>query len=93
MEVGPNEQEPQDVTACRNSSLIIAVPSIEHHLKHLLVLDMPLAIQSDEESDFVYQFQQTNHKDYLRLERAKNAVLYLNCEVMRKGPKKISLYL
>ena len=53
----------------------------------------PLVNQMNQAMDIDCLIQQTNNKDYLRLQQEKNEVLYLNCEVMQKGPKKISLYL
>ena len=52
-----------------------------------------LANQMNLELDLDFLSQPTNHKDYLRLEQVKNAVLYLSFEEMQKGPKKIKLYL
>ena len=42
--------------------------------------------------DLDWLIQQTNHKDYLRLEQVKNAVLYLSFEEKQKGPKKKTLF-
>ena len=47
-----------------------------------------MAIQMNWALDLDWLIQQTNHKDYLRLEQVKNAVLYLSFEEKQKGPKK-----
>ena len=92
-EVGPNGQAILDGMVGRNHSLMIEVRSVKLYLKHLVLLDRSLESQMNQALELDRLIQQTNHKDYLKLEQVKNVVLYLNCEVMQKGPKKRSLYL
>ena len=88
-----SEQEPLDEMVGKNHSLIIEDHSIKLYWVHLFCWERPQANQMNQELDLDCLIQQTNNKDYLRLQQEKNEVLYLNCEVMQKGPKKISLYL
>ena len=88
-----NGQEPLDEMVGKNHSLIIEDHSIKHYWIHPFYKEKPQVNQMNQVLDFDYLIQQTNNKDHLRLQQEKNEVLYLNCEVMQKGPKKISLYL
>ena len=88
-----NEQEPLDEMVGKNHSLIIQDHSIELCWTHLFYQGRPQANQMKLAWDLDCRIQQTNNKDYLRLQQEKNEVLYLNCEVKQKVPKKISLYL
>ena len=88
-----NEQEPLDEMVGKNHSLIIEDPSIKLYWRHLSYQERTQANQMNQALELDCLIQPTNNKDYLRLQQEKNEVLYLNCEVMQKGPKKISLYL
>ena len=82
-----NEQEPLDEMVGKNHSSIIEDHSIKLYWIPLFYQGRSQANQMNQALDLDCQSQQTNNKDYLRLQQEKNEVLYLNCEARQKGPK------